>query len=69
MRPSVRWLLFSFFLLGAGLAIWVDFSVAREHFWWVLVPLISGGGMVWIFCFGREARQKPKDLDEKKTDT
>ena len=69
MRPGVRWLLFSLFVLGACFALWIDFSVAPEQFWWVLVPLISGGGLAWIFCFGRTPNPQPKDSDEKKTDT
>ena len=69
MRPRVRWSLFSLFLLGAGVALWVDASAARDRFWLVLVPLISGGGLAWIFCFGREPTRRNQDSDENKTGT
>jgi hypothetical protein len=69
MRTGVRWLLFSLFLLGAAIALWIDFSIAPDHFWLVFIPLISGGGMVWIFCFGRESSRREKETDGNTKDT
>ena len=69
MRPGMRWLLFSLFILGAIAALCFDFTTDHEHFWLVLIPLISGGGIVWIACFGRLPRQQTGIPDDKKTDT
>src|SRR5262245_40796529 len=55
------WMLFSFFLVGAGIAMYVDLTVAPDDFWPALGLLFSGGGMVWLFCFGRWQKQRKQE--------
>jgi hypothetical protein len=60
--PGMRWLLFSFFMLGAMAIFSFTFLADREDFWLLFWPFISGGLMIFIVCF---ARSSSRTRDEK----